>query len=161
MTRAELEYKMSGLLGGRAAEQLVFREISTGAADDLARATDIARAMVLRYGMSEALGNVTYDRDRTPFLQPNVPTPQERNYSEETAEAVDRAVRQLVDGAFQKAFGVLQQNRALLDRTATALLETETLDEPAIEHLKSEIVTTPALPAREPQQPAEAAATFD
>ena len=157
MTRAELEYKMSGLLGGRAAEQLVFREISTGAADDLARATDIARAMVLRYGMSEALGNVTYDRDRSPFLQPNVPVPQERNYSEETAEAVDRAVRQLVDDAFEKAYGVLQQNRALLDRTAAALLETETLDEAAIQRLKSEIVSGPALPPREPQERVTAA----
>jgi cell division protease FtsH len=147
MTRVELENKMAALLGGRAAEQLVFREISTGAADDLARVTDIARAMVLRYGMSEALGNVTYDRDRSPFLQPNVPTSQERNYGEETAEAVDRAVRQLVDAAFQKAYGILQQNRALLDRTAAALLETETLEEPAIERLKREIVTTPSLPA--------------
>jgi len=147
MTRAELENKMAGLLGGRASEQLVFHEISTGAADDLARATDIARAMVLRYGMSEALGNVTYDRERSPFLQPNVPLPQERNYSDETAEAVDRAVRQLVDGAFDSAFGILQQNRALLDRTAAALLESETLEEPAIERLKREIVAAPALPA--------------
>ena len=147
MTRAELEDKMAGLLGGRASEQLVFHEISTGAADDLARATDIARAMVLRYGMSEALGNVTYDRERSPFLQPNVPLPQERNYSDETAEAVDRAVRQLVDGAFDRAFGILQQNRALLDRTAAALLESETLEEPAIERLKREIVAAPALPA--------------
>ena len=159
MTRAELQYKMAGLLGGRASEQLVFREISTGAADDLARATDIARAMVLRYGMSEALGNVTYDRDRSPFLQPNVPAPQERSYSEETAEAVDRAVRELVDGAFQKAFGILQQNRALLDRTAAALLETETLEEPAIERLKGEIVAGPVLPARELPHPAAAAAS--
>jgi cell division protease FtsH len=147
MTRAELENKMAGLLGGRASEQLVFGEISTGAADDLAKATDIARAMVLRYGMSEALGNVTYDRERSPFLQPNVPLPQERNYSDETAEAVDRAVRQLVDGAFGRAFGILQQNRALLDRTAAALLESETLEEPAIERLKRDIVTAPALPA--------------
>ena len=147
MTRAELENKMAGLLGGRASEQLVFHEISTGAADDLARATDIARAMVLRYGMSDALGNVTYDRERSPFLQPNVPLPQERNYSDETAEAVDRAVRQLVDGAFDRAFGILQQNRALLDRTAAALLESETLEEPAIERLKREIVAAPALPA--------------
>ena len=157
MTRAELENKMAGLLGGRASEQLVFCEISTGAADDLARATDIARAMVLRYGMSEALGNVTYDRDRSPFLQPNVPTPAERNYSEETAEAVDAAVRRFVDGAFQKAFAILQQNRGLLDRTAAALLETETLDEPAIERLKDEIVAAPTLPAREPQEAAAAA----
>jgi len=153
MTRTELENKMAGLLGGRASEQLVFGEISTGAADDLARATDIARAMVLRYGMSEALGNVTYDRERSPFLQPNVPLPQERNYSDETAEAVDRAVRHLVDGAFDRAFGILQQNRALLDRTAAALLESETLEEPAIERLKGEIVTAPA-----PALPAAAAA---
>jgi cell division protease FtsH len=159
MTRAELEHKMAGLLGGRAAEQLVFREISTGAADDLARATDIARAMVLRYGMSDALGNVAYDRDRSPFLQPNVPVPQERNYSEETAEAVDGAVRQLVDQAFRQALAILQQNRALLDRTATALLETETLDEPEIERLRQEVIAAPMLPAHDPLQPASTAAS--
>jgi cell division protease FtsH len=151
MTRAELEHKMAGLLGGRAAEQLVFHEISTGAADDLARVTDIARAMVLRYGMSEALGNVVYDRDRSPFLQPNIPVPQERSYSEGTAEAVDSAVRQLVDGAFEAATGILQQNRALLDRTAAALLQTETLDEAEIEHLKSEISKPPTIPTRDKQ----------
>jgi cell division protease FtsH len=146
MTRAELEHKMAGLLGGRASEQLVFGEISTGAADDLARATDIARAMVLRYGMSEALGNVAYDRDRSPFLQPNFPVPQERSYGEATAHAVDRAVRELVDQAFAQASAVLQQNRALLDRTAAALLATETLGEPEIARLKEEIVAPPALP---------------
>jgi cell division protease FtsH len=153
MTRTELEHKMAGLLGGRAAEQLVFREISTGAADDLARVTDIARAMVLRYGMSEALGNVVYDRDRSPFLQPTIPVPQERVYSEGTAEAVDRAVRELVDGAFRAASAILQQNRALLDRTAGALLETETLDEVAIERLKSAIARAPTLPNSDAPQP--------
>src|SRR6516164_584128 len=147
MTRAELEHKMAGLLGGRAAEQLVFGEISTGAADDLAKATDIARAMVLRYGMSDALGNVAYDRDRSPFLQPNFPVPQERNYSEETAHAVDGAVRQFVDLAFEQATAILRKNRALLDRTAAALLETETLGEPAIERVKQQIVSVPALPS--------------
>jgi cell division protease FtsH len=139
MTRAELEHKMAGLLGGRASEKLVFDEISTGAADDLAKATDIARAMVLRYGMSDALGNVAYDRDRQPFLQPAYPQPQERVYSEGTAEAVDGAVRTLVDHAFAVATAVLQRNRALLDRTAGALLRTETLSEPEIEQLKREI----------------------
>ncbi|MBO0736162.1 MAG: ATP-dependent zinc metalloprotease FtsH [Alphaproteobacteria bacterium] len=147
MTRAELQHKMAGLLGGRAAEQLVFQEISTGAADDLARATDIARAMVLRYGMSAALGNVAYDRDRSPFLQTNVPVPQERAYSEGTAEAVDGAVRGLVESAFETASGILRQNRALLDRTAASLLETETLDETAIIRLKGEIASPPTLPA--------------
>jgi cell division protease FtsH len=146
MTRAELEHKMAGLLGGRASEQLVFNEISTGAADDLAKATDIARAMVLRYGMSDALGNVAYDRDRSPFLQPNFPVPQERSYGEATAHAVDRAVRELIDQAFARASAILQNNRKLLDRTAAALLKTETLSEPDIERLKQEIVAPPALP---------------
>jgi cell division protease FtsH len=140
MTRAELENKMAVLLGGRAAEQLVFGELSTGAADDLARVTDIARAMVLRYGMSEALGSVAYDRDRSPFLQPNFPMPQERSYSEETAHAVDGAVRTLVDHALEHAAAILRRNRELLDRTAVALLETETLNEPEIELLRGQVV---------------------
>jgi cell division protease FtsH len=138
---------MAGLLGGRASETLVFAEVSTGAADDLAKATDIARAMVLRYGMSDALGNVAYDRDRSPFLQPNFPVPQERVYGEDTAHAVDRAVRVLVDRAFELASSVLRRNRALLDRTAARLLESETLSEAEIERLKEEIVTVPALPS--------------
>jgi cell division protease FtsH len=157
MTRAELEHKMAALLGGRASEQLVFGEVSTGAADDLAKATDIARAMVLRYGMSEALGNVTYDRERSPFLQPAVPMPAERNYGEATAQAVDRAVRGFVDQAFALATAVLQRNHPLLDRTAAALLQTETLDEPEIEQLKREIrPVADRLPA--PEQPATAPA---
>src|SRR6185295_15814489 len=89
MTRDELEHKMMVLLGGRASEQVVFGEVSTGAADDLAKVTDIARAMVLRYGMSQALGHVAYDRDRNPFLQPGISMPEPRSYSEETANAVD------------------------------------------------------------------------
>jgi len=140
MTRAELENKMAVLLGGRAAELLVFGEVSTGAADDLARATDIARAMVLRYGMSDALGSVAYDRDRSPFLQPALPIPQERFYGEGTAQAVDAAVRILIDRALDRASGILGRNRTLLDRAAASLLETETLNEADIEKLKRDIV---------------------
>jgi len=136
MTRAELENKMSVLLGGRAAEQIVFNEVSTGAADDLVRATDIARAMVLRYGMSDALGNVAYDREQSAFLQPNVPIPQARNYSDETAKKVDNAVRELVDHALEQSFNILRTNRELLDKTAEELLKTETLNLPEIEKLK-------------------------
>jgi cell division protease FtsH len=139
MTRQELENKMSVLLGGRAAEHVVFAEISTGAADDIARVTDIARAMVLRYGMSEALGNVAYDRDRSPFLQPGVPMPQERIYSEETAETVDNTVKALVQHAFERAIGILQRNRGLLDRAAEKLLKTETLGQAEIDQVKREI----------------------
>jgi cell division protease FtsH len=147
MTRAELENKMAILMGGRAAERVVFNEISTGATDDLAKATDLARAMVLRYGMSDALGNVAYDRERSAFLQPGVPMPQSRDYSEETANEIDGAVRTLVDHALERAVGILKVNRELLDRTATKLLEAETLNEPDIEALKREVITGSELPA--------------
>jgi len=156
MTRAELENKMAVLLGGRAAETLVFGEISTRAADDLARVTDIACAMVLRYGMSDALGSVAYDRDRSPFLQPNLPVRQERSYSEDTAHAVDAAVRTLVDHALEHAAAILQRNRALLDRTAIVLLETETLNEPDIVKLKQTIVRDGPGPAMLPRAEAPA-----
>ncbi|WP_025041518.1 ATP-dependent zinc metalloprotease FtsH [Nitrosospira briensis] len=148
MRQAELENKMAVLLGGRAAEQVVFSEISTGASDDLIRATDLARAMVLRYGMSDALGHVAYDRERSTYLQPGVPMPQSRDYSEETANAVDSAVRALVDHALERAIGVLMVNRALLDRAAEELLKTETLNEPQIEVLKREIIAQAAHPVK-------------
>jgi cell division protease FtsH len=147
MTRAELENKMAVLMGGRAAERVVFSEISTGATDDLAKATDLARAMVLRYGMSDALGNVAYDRERSAFLQPGIPMPQNRDYSEETANEIDGAVRTLVDHALERAVGILKVNRALLDRTAAKLLEAETLNEPEIEALKREVITGSEHPA--------------
>ncbi|SOD42092.1 ATP-dependent zinc metalloprotease FtsH [Nitrosovibrio sp. Nv4] len=147
MTRAELENKMAVLLGGRAAERVVFGEISTGATDDLVKATDLARAMVLRYGMSDALGNVAYDRERSVFLQPGIPMPQSRDYSEETANAIDNAVRALVDHALERAVAILKVNRALLDRTAAKLLEAETLNEPEIEAMKREIITGSKIPA--------------
>jgi cell division protease FtsH len=161
MTRAELENKMAVLMGGRAAEQLVFGEVSTGAADDLARVTDIARAMVLRYGMSEALGSVAYDRDRSPFLQPNFPLPQERSYSEDTAHAVDGAVRVLVDHASERASAILERNRAVLDRAAVALLKTETLNEPEIALLKQQVVVDGSGQATLPHPIQDAGKTID
>jgi cell division protease FtsH len=155
MTRAELENRMAVLLGGRAAECVVFHEISTGATDDLIRATDLARAMVLRYGMSDALGNVAYDRERSPYLQTGIPMPQGRDYSEATAQAVDAAVRSLVNRALERASHILEHNRALLNRTAEELLKTETLNQAQLEMLKREIVVPPesALPPA-PQLPA-------
>jgi cell division protease FtsH len=143
MTRAELENRMAVLLGGRAAECVVFHEISTGATDDLIRATDLARAMVLRYGMSDALGNVAYDRERSPYLQTGIPMPQGRDYSEATAQAVDAAVRTLVNRALERASRILEHNRALLNRTAEELLQTETLNQAQLEMLKREIVVPP------------------
>jgi cell division protease FtsH len=128
MTREELENKMTVLLGGRAAEQVVFNHLSTGAADDLAKVTEIARAMVMRYGMDEQLGNVSYEGDRATFL--GVPPAfQERRFSEDTAREIDRSVREAVDRAFRKAVAILQEKRQTLEDGAQSLLQKETLGE--------------------------------
>ncbi|HYA20041.1 MAG TPA: ATP-dependent zinc metalloprotease FtsH [Burkholderiales bacterium] len=136
MTREELENKMAVLLGGRAAEQLIFGEISTGAADDLAKITDIARNMVMRFGMHETLGHVTYEPERPLFLQvPGGPAPS-REYSEETAREIDRAVRALVAAAFDKALAILKRERPLLEQGARELLQKETLTEEDLVRLR-------------------------
>jgi cell division protease FtsH len=129
MTREELETKMAVLLGGRAAERLVFEHLSTGAADDLAKVTDIARSMVMRYGMDPRLGNVSYEGDRPAFLEQPPGALQERRFSDETAREIDRAVREIVDDAFERALGVLQERRRTLEEGAQALLAKETLVE--------------------------------
>ncbi|TAK95217.1 MAG: ATP-dependent metallopeptidase FtsH/Yme1/Tma family protein, partial [Aquabacterium sp.] len=117
-TRSELANRMTVLLGGRAAEQLMLGEISSGAADDLAKATDIALDMVTRLGMSTELGQVAYERQRTPFLAQMPAFGSERNYSEDTARHIDEAVRQLVDKAFANAMEGLQARRDLLEQGA-------------------------------------------
>jgi cell division protease FtsH len=128
MTKAELLNKMAALLGGRAAEMLVFQELSTGAADDLSQATNIARMMVTRYGMDEVLGQVTYDSERQTFLdQAQDFGLSTRSYSEQTAWQIDEAVRELINQAFDKATAILERHRQLLDDTAQKLLAKETL----------------------------------
>jgi len=131
MTREELENKMAVLLGGRAAELVVFHHLSTGAADDLARVTDIARSMVTRYGMSERLGNVALEKDGRSFLTPNplADGARERSYSDETATAIDDEVRAIVQRAMERTLGLLTEQRDVLERTARRLLDKETLDE--------------------------------
>jgi cell division protease FtsH len=131
MTREELENKMAVLLGGRAAEWIVFKHLSTGAADDLAKVTDIARSIVTRYGMTEKLGHVALEKDRRSFLAADQPSygPTERTYSEETAAAIDAEVRRIVDDTFDRAVAILTELRERLDQSAQELLEKETLDE--------------------------------
>ncbi len=130
MTRTELDNKMAVLLGGRAAEWVVFGHLSTGAADDLVKVTDIARAIVTRYGMSEAIGHVALEKDRRSFLATDQPYygPLERSYSDETAAAVDAEVKRIVDDAFARTVKLLGDHRDALERTARRLLEAETLD---------------------------------
>jgi len=130
MTREELENKMAVLLGGRAAERLVFEHLSTGAADDLAKVTDIARGMVMRYGMDPRLGNVSYEGERAPFLEQGPGAmASERRISEETAREIDRAVREIVDEAFERALVIVKERRRTLEEGAQALLAKETLVE--------------------------------
>jgi cell division protease FtsH len=129
MTRDELENKMAVLLGGRAAEKLVFDHLSTGAADDLVKVTDIARSMVMRYGMEEKLGHVAYEAERPLFLGVPDSMQRGRDFSEETAREIDCAVRKFVESAFDKAAGILKQRQDLLERGAQLLLQQETLSE--------------------------------
>jgi len=140
MTRSELENKMAVLLGGRAAEDVVFGHLSTGAADDLAKVTDIARSMVMRYGMVKNLGHVAYEEERAPFL--GGPLPQgHREYSEETAREIDVAVRDIVKTCYETARAILAKEKALLERWAKKLLEKETLAEAELAELKALLVT--------------------
>ena len=130
MTQEELENKMSVLLAGRAAELLVYDRISTGAADDLARATDIARSMALRYGMAPTLGPVGLEVERAPLLGLATAVPvSQRTYSEETAREIDCAVREIVTAALARAGEILARYRTELEAGAQALLERETLSE--------------------------------
>ncbi|WP_316176589.1 MULTISPECIES: ATP-dependent zinc metalloprotease FtsH [unclassified Bradyrhizobium] len=127
MTREELENKMAVLLGGRAAELVVYGHLSTGAADDLRRVTDIARSMVTRYGMSEQLGSVAYERDNQSFLAPGVSRSAE--YGEAAGDAIDAEVRAIVTNALERTRKLLQDKRDVLERAARRLLVKETLDE--------------------------------
>ena len=127
MTRDELANKMAVLMGGRAAEHIVYGHLSTGASDDISRATEIARSMVARFGMGGQLGPVTYETDQGGYLGQMV-GPQ-RRYAEETAREIDMEVRDLVEGAFQRARQLLVQNRHLLVEGARRLLEKETLSD--------------------------------
>ncbi len=139
MTQEELENKIAVLMGGRAAESVIFDHFSTGAADDLAKATDIARSMVARYGMNPDLGSVSYDADRSTFLGQNgMATYFERRYSEATAAQLDQAVKEIIAKVFERTLGILRERRADLERCAKALLERETLEADALRALVKE-----------------------
>ena len=135
MTAQELEHKIMVLLGGRAAEKLVFGQLSTGAADDLAKVTDIARDMATRYGMVESLGYVTYEAQRQPFLDVPGLVPGGWQPSQDTQQHIDAAVRQIVMTGFDRATALLEEKRDVLERCARELLRRETLDEKALRTL--------------------------
>ena len=127
MAKTELENKIAVLLGGRNAEELIFGEASTGAQNDLVRATDIAKSMVKSYGMSEKLGTVTLDRERQPLVM-QVQTPQEKgDYSEETAREIDCEVRRIIDEQYDRVRWLLAEKKRALIEGAKVLLEREVI----------------------------------
>jgi cell division protease FtsH len=144
MTRGELENRMAVLMGGRAAEHVVFSHFSTGAADDLAKIADIARSMVTRYAMEPELGHVAFDADQRSMLGPSGEPLRQNNYGDDTAREIDCAVRRNVLTAFERATTILTQNRDLLEQSARQLLEKETLDAPDLERLFAAIKPAPA-----------------
>ncbi len=136
MTRDEMENRMTVMLGGRAAEMIVFDHHSTGAADDLARVTDLARSMVARYAMEPSLGPIVYDVDPQPrFLGDGLGGGRGNTFSEETARALDHAVRALAERAFERALTILRRNRALLLEAAAQLQRDEVLEGPALKRI--------------------------
>ncbi|WP_043600795.1 ATP-dependent zinc metalloprotease FtsH [Solidesulfovibrio magneticus] len=145
MTQTELLGKIDVLLGGRAAERLVFGDVSTGAHNDLQRATDIAMAMVTEYGMGQTLGQATYPRQNRPvFLSADQSGLAGREYSEATAARVDAEVKTILETAYERVTALLTGHMAVLDRVAGELLEREVLDETEFKALLGDAPPTAA-----------------
>jgi cell division protease FtsH len=136
MTRAELREQLAVMLGGRAAEELTFHgDISTGASDDLERASELARQMVTRFGMSERLGNLTYGRPLAGRFLESRFAAEERNYSDRTAEVIDEEVHRLIDESYDSGRSILMSRHSQLERIARELIQKETLDRAALDEL--------------------------
>ena len=140
LTRSELEDRIVGLLGGRAAEEIVYGEVSTGAENDLDRATTMGRQMVCMYGMSDEIGLVHCGQRQGAFL-PATNGMMQRDCSEQTARHVDLEVKRILDHAYSEAKRILSHHREQLDRVAAALLERETLDGEEFQRLLAETPT--------------------
>ena len=137
-TRSEMLNQLAYMLGGRAAEELIFHDPTTGAANDIEKATSVARAMVTQYGMTERLGAIRYGQEQSEvFLGRDMG--HMRDYSEEVAAAIDEEVRTFIEAAHQEAYDVLVDNRDVLDALVLALLERETLDKSEIEEVFTEL----------------------
>ncbi len=132
MQRSKFEDELAGLLGGRAAEELVFDDVTTGASNDLERATQLARKMVTEYGMSEKLGPLTFGhKQELVFLGREIG--EQRNYSEEVARTIDEEVRRLISQAHETALRILRENKDKLVNVAKKLIEVETLEGPDLD----------------------------
>ena len=145
-TRNQLLDQLAYSLGGRAAEELIFHDPSTGASNDIEKATALARAMVTQYGMTEAIGAIKLGSDSSaPFMGRDYG--HQRDYSENLAAVVDREVRSLIENAHQEAFDILVANRSILDEMVLELLERETLNKEEIEVIFAKVTSWPSRPA--------------
>ncbi|HJD79937.1 MAG TPA: AAA family ATPase, partial [Kitasatospora aureofaciens] len=145
-TRNEMLDQLAYMLGGRAAEELVFHDPTTGASNDIEKATATARAMVTQYGMTERLGAIKFGSDNSePFLGREMG--HQRDYSEEVAGLVDEEVKKLIESAHNEAWEILVENRDVLDNLVLELLEKETLNKEQIAEIFAPVVKRPARPA--------------
>ena len=138
MSKTEMEEHIISLLGGRVAEKLILDDISTGASNDIERATSIARAMVTQYGMSERLGTITFGSNQGEvFLGRDLA--QSKEYSEETAAIIDEEIKRIIDSAYDKAIEILRSNIEKLHQVAKVLLEKEKIDGEEFEEIFSDV----------------------
>jgi cell division protease FtsH len=145
-TRSEILDKLAYMMGGRAAEEMVFHDPTTGASNDIDKATALARAMVTQYGMTERLGAIKLGQDNgEPFLGRDIG--HSRNYSEDVAAIVDDEVKKLLTTAHQEAFDILEENRDVLDALVLALLDKETLDKEQVADVFLPLRRRPVRPA--------------
>ncbi|HET8563965.1 MAG TPA: AAA family ATPase, partial [Candidatus Binatia bacterium] len=155
MTRSELLARIYVLLGGRVAEEMIFGDVSTGAQNDLQKATEIARTMVTQFGMSERLGLVSLEGPRTPMFL-SVPTQSPKEYSEETARMIDEEIKKLLSEAHAKVRDCLASHRSALEELAKLLLEKEVVERPALQAILGK---RSGETSREAEQPTVAAAS--
>jgi len=139
MDEIEFREQIAMLLGGRAAEELVFGKVTNGASDDLQRATELAERMVIHYGMSKTLGPLAYEKAKANNFLGNSEANLRRPISEKTAEAIDDEVKNIVDNAHQKALAILNYNRELLDQIAGKVLETEIIEGDELQHFLDQV----------------------
>jgi cell division protease FtsH len=145
-TRSEMLDKLAYMMGGRAAEEMVFHDPTTGAGNDIEKATNLARAMVTQYGMTESLGAIKLgETNSEPFLGRDIG--HARNYSEDVAAKVDEETKRLLASAHQEAYDILEENRDVLDALVLALLDKETLDKEAVAQVFEPLRRRSARPA--------------
>jgi cell division protease FtsH len=146
MSKRDLENQLAVLLGGRTAEALTFGEVSTGAQNDLMRATDIARSMVTEFGMSDAIGPVNHERQRrNPFLESPF-APERGTYAEDTARVIDAEIKRIIESAEAQARRVLSERRSELQILSERLLEKEVIEGDELRELIGPVSVTPPLP---------------